>query len=99
MLLLLADAALGALLIAGSADLVTTEVGLRRGGYVEANPLMSRPEFRITVKAASTAAVIGVSRHLEKKGRRKAARIVLWTGAAVWAGAAGWNAYQLRRRR
>jgi hypothetical protein len=84
--------------LAGSVDLATTEVMLRRGGYAEANPVMaSNTGGRILLKVGATATVIAVSRELRRHGKPRAAKILCWTAAGIWLGAAAWNAHQLQR--
>ena len=86
--------------LAASADLATTEVLLRRGGYAESNPFMAtNTGTRVAMKLVATAAVVGVTRELRKKGKNRAANILCWSAASLWAGAALWNLNQSRRTR
>lgn len=98
MLLLLLSSAL-ALGLAGSADLVSTELALRHSNLAEANPFMQSRAARIGVKAAMAGSVYAVSKELEKRGKKRAAKVVIWTVVGMWAGAAAWNTYQMRRHR
>lgn len=72
---------LDALLIAStSADLITTEMALRRPGLYEANPLMQSPYARIGLKTLSTTLIIKTRHKLIKEGHKKTANIL--TGIA-----------------
>jgi len=82
--------------LSASVDIATTEIALRRGGFREANRFMdSETGARVLAKTAATAAVIATSRHLRKRGRKNAARVLCWSVAGLWAGAAIWNLRQL----
>lgn len=96
MIVLLASSAL-ALGLAGSADLVSTEIALRHGAAYEANPFMQSRAARVGVKAAMGATVYVISRKLEKRGKRGTAKALVWTTVGVWTGAAVWNLHQARK--
>jgi hypothetical protein len=86
--------------LAASADLATTEIALRRPGFEESNPFMqTEPALRILSKAVVTTAVVVGSRQLRKKGKKNAAKVLCWTAAGIWAGAAVWNYRQYQQRR
>ena len=96
MVTLLASAAL-ALALAGGADLATTEWALSRPGLREGNPAMSHPAVRVGAKVAAVGAVTLAHRELERRGKRKAAKALLWSAVGLWAGAAAWNVAQVQR--
>jgi hypothetical protein len=82
--------------LAASADLATTEIALSRGGFAEANPFMqTEPAFRILSKAVVATAIVAGSRRLRRDGHRNAAKVLCWTAAGIWLGAAAWNAHTL----
>lgn len=81
---------------ASAADLFSTEFALSAGCY-EANPLMRERPVRIGLKAASTVAVLAGTEHLKRHGHSRAASVLRWSVAALWASAAVWNVYQMRR--
>jgi hypothetical protein len=88
-----------AVVAAAGADLASTEYALRQPGLREANPLMQTPGNRVALKLATTAAVIGIARHLDAKGHRRGARVVRWAAIIGWGGAAVWNMRQANIRR
>lgn len=72
----------------GVADLVTTEVALRRPGVVEGNPAMREPAARVALKGAAVAGVLGMTRHLEKHGHRRASKVFRILTVVGWSGVA-----------
>lgn len=86
-----------ALVGAGAADLMTTELALAHDGFRELNPVMGSPAARVGVKTLATVAVIAGSRELRRRGHRRWAKGLCWGGAVVWAGAAAWNVREMQR--
>ena len=80
-----------ALVATGAADIISTELALRDGGFEELNPLVQSAASRIAIKSGATAGMILLARHLEKHGNPGAARILRWSGIVAWATATGWN--------
>jgi hypothetical protein len=96
-MMLLASALSLGMVAASSADLVTTELALRRPGLREANPMLSQPIPRYGLKLLGTAAALGVRHELQRRGKHEAAK---WFGIGVvilFAGAATNNVIQARR--
>jgi len=85
-----------ALWIAQGADMATTVVGLNRG-CAELNPLYRSTSVpaMVAVKGASTFTITALAWGAKKKGHTRQAKVMLWTGIIVGAGAAGWNLMQL----
>ena len=88
-----------ALVGAGAADLMTTELALAHDGFRELNPVMGSPAARIGVKTLATVAVLAGSRELKRRGHRGWAKAVCWSVAGAWVGAAAWNVREMRRMR
>jgi hypothetical protein len=82
---------------ASAADLWTTERALAGPGVREANPLLQSPGARIGGKALATAAVLVGCHQIEKRGHRRAAKVVRILAVVTWSGAAVNNAIQARR--
>ncbi len=81
---------------ATTADIVATELVIRRGGY-ERNPFMQSRAARIGFNAGQTVLLVYLSRRLEAAGRSRAAKAVLLAPTVAHGAAAGWNvnvAYQ-----
>lgn len=79
-----------------SADLASTQYALSRGG-VEANPLMGQSigQQALIKAATTTVGCLGV-KHLEKKGKKKLARILSWGVFALHLGLASSNFRRVR---
>jgi len=84
-----------ALGLAAGGDAATTEIGVRRAGIVEANPLMRRAETRVALKLAVVVGLPLIEKKYMKDHRRL--RIVLNFGiAAGYAAATARNVEVLR---
>ncbi len=70
---------------ASAADLVTSEIALSRAGTAEANPLGASTAARVALKVAGTAAVLVISRKVDRKTSRvvKVIAFLAWSGAAI----------------
>jgi len=93
-----ASADLGDSLILGAsgADIITTEMALRRGGY-EANPLMREPGVRVLSKLAAGVIVVWAHRKLKRDGHSTKAKLVVIIAVVLWGGAAVWNVRAMSR--
>ena len=82
---------------AGTADYVTTQQAVARGGR-EANPFLGQGAVRqAVVKAVGVTGVIALAGLVDLKGRPVLAHVVRGVVIAAWSGAAVWNASQGRR--
>lgn len=83
--------------LAGSADVVTTRLAIDSGQGREANPVMGHGLIQqALVKSVGVASVIGVAHLSELKGRPILAHLIRATAIAVWSGVAIHN-YRLAR--
>lgn len=87
--------ALGSLGYWGSfaADIKTTKGSLARGS-LELNPIFGHErghKVRYTANAVATAGIYGIAVYCERRGHRRFARVLLYTGAAIRTAAAVWN--------
>lgn len=69
------------------ADLVSTEVALRRPGTQEGNPLVASRGVRIPVKLAVAAGTTAACRHLRQRGKHTQARLLAIASFVVGAAA------------
>ena len=88
--------------VANVADLISTEVWLNNGPYLdngqlktpmERNPL-ARGSFtkRVAIKAGTTAATLLIARLWDCRGHTRAASTLRWSATVTYFGVAGWNA-------
>ena len=83
-----------AFFLAQGGDITTTAVNLHRG-CIEVNPIYGNSvKQMIAVKVPMTVTIGAVAWGAEKQGKRKHAKVILWTGIAAGIGAAAWNLYQ-----
>ena len=80
-----------ALVAAGAADIISTELALQGSNVHEANPLGQSTTSRIAIKSGATAGMLLLARYMDSHGNPGAARIIRWSGIAAWGTAAGWN--------
>lgn len=80
-------------IVAAACDLATTELALREKRLKELNPLMRNQKWRVALKAAATAVVIGVASMLAPV----AGNAMLVVCGCLWVGAAVWNVTQISR--
>ena len=86
------------LALAHAADLITTEVALRRTGYREANPVMAGGTApRLALKAVSFAATWYAAHTLRRHGHPTLARAVVYVSAGAIAAIAVRNAALITR--
>lgn len=79
------------LVLATSADFITTEIGLRHPNIVEGNPLMRKRGVRIGAGLAQVVLTTMLYRKLRRDGHDKCAKAIILMPAITHAGAAGWN--------
>lgn len=82
--------------VAATADLMTTELVIARGGH-EANPLMQPAPVRVSLKVALSAVLIWACERLERDGHHGWSKAAQWGGTGLWGGAAVWNAREATR--
>jgi hypothetical protein len=83
---------------AAAADIGTTQWAFATvPGAHDANPLVRGPSSAMLVKAGTTAGVLLLDRELQKRGHRRAGKVIKIAAIVVWGGCAAWNARQVRR--
>jgi hypothetical protein len=83
---------------AATADLATTTIAFKvLPGARDANPAVHGPTSAIAVKAASTAAILLMDRHLKRTGHPRAAKVLKITAIVAWGTCAAWNARQIAK--
>jgi hypothetical protein len=93
-----ADALTLGVLGASTADLATTQWAFATvPGAHDANPLVRGPASAMLVKAATTAGVLLLDRELQKRGHRRAGKVLKIAAIVVWGSCAAWNVRQARR--
>ena len=85
-----------AIIATSTADIVTTEVLLSRGGYAEGNPLLKDQAIRLAAKAAVTGATLHLYRKYKAAGEHEKAKWVAIIATVVWGAAFTWNAQHLK---
>lgn len=80
-----------ALVVATSADFITTEIGLRNPNIVEGVPWMRKRGVRIGAGIAQVALTTMWYRKLRRDGHDRLAKFVILAPTITHAGAAGWN--------
>ena len=88
----------GAILISmQTADLHSTHRALSSGAGVEGNPIMQGTTAkRIAFKVGATVPILALADHLQRQGKRRTARVLLYSASAVIGTVAARN-YQIGR--
>ena len=85
---------------AAAADLATTTLAFKTiPGARDANPAIHGPTSALAVKAASTAAILLMDRHLKRTGHPRAAKVLKIAAIVVWGTCAAHNARQIANHR
>lgn len=85
-------------LAAAAADLATTQWAFASiPGARDANPLIQGPGSAAAVKIGMAAGVLLLDRELQRRGNRKAAKVLKVATIVAWGSCAAWNLHQLRR--
>jgi hypothetical protein len=85
--------ALRILPFAQTADLVTTEIGLRAGTLAEQDPVMRGPTMhRVAMGVASYLVIRHYAQRLDRSGHRQWAQWGTWAAVGIECAAASWNA-------
>lgn len=95
-----ADALTVGVLGAAAADLVTTRWAFATvPGARDVNPMIQGPASALAVKAGMTAGVLLLDREFQKRGHRRASKVLKIAAIVTWGSCAVWNARQVRQRR
>lgn len=79
-------------------DLASTRAALNTPGTREANPLMGQSFGRqLAVKSATTVGILWWARHIERSGRPRAAKVILYVSAGALTAVAARN-YRIAAR-